>query len=302
MTERNERQPVDVLDLATAALRDLSIPDGPPPQLAASTVEALQSASIPPDVVRLHERKKKMFRLIRYNSAAAAAALVAILAGWLFLMDHPAALAFADVVENVKNAKSVTFVIKIPTVIQGTKKGVLQQKVYIQGDAYRMEIPSAQEGVQVPPDAPPILMVMMANWKRRNALQLDYTTKTAKKIEADEKTWQQMAKAMADPIKQLRGLKDQDVERLGEEELDGRKALVFRLKKTDIFMGLTITKDETAKLWVDSKSGLPVRIAVGDPSDADKPFVVLEQFTWNEALAPDLFKLEVPKGFTLKDK
>ena len=144
MTERNERQPVDVLDLATIALRDTSIPDGPPSQLTASTVEALQSARFPPDVVRLHERKQKMFRLFRYSSAAAAVALVAILGSWLFLMDRTASLAFADVVENVKNAKSVTFVIKTPTVIRGTKKGILQQKVYIQGDAYRMEIPSAR--------------------------------------------------------------------------------------------------------------------------------------------------------------
>jgi outer membrane lipoprotein-sorting protein len=302
MTEHNERQPVDVLDVATAALRDMSIPDGLPPQLAASTVEALQSASIPPDAIRFTERKQKMFRLIRHSSAGAAAALVAILAGWLFLVDHPAALAFADVLENVKNAKSVTFVIKTPTVIQGTKKGVLQQKIYVQGDAYRLELPSVQEGAQAPPDAPPIVMAFVVDYERKDTLLLDYTTKTAKKIKGDEKTWQQMAKTMADPIKQLRELKDQDVERLGEEELDGRKALVYRLKKTDIFMGLTISKAETAKLWVDAKTGLPVRIAVGDPSDKDKPFIVFEQFTWNAALAPDLFKLEVPKGFTLKDK
>ena len=81
--------------------------------------------------------------------------MVAILGSWLFLMDRTASPAFADVVENVKNAKSVTFVVKTPTVIRGTKKGVLQQKIYIQGDAYRMEIPSAQDGYQVAPDAAP---------------------------------------------------------------------------------------------------------------------------------------------------
>lgn len=112
MTERNEQQPVDDLDLATAALRDMSIPDGPPSQLMASTVEALQSASIPPDVIRLNERKQKMFRLIRYSGAAAAVALLAVLAGWLFLMDGTASPVFADVVKKIKNAKSVTFVTK----------------------------------------------------------------------------------------------------------------------------------------------------------------------------------------------
>lgn len=105
---------------------------------------------------------------------------------------------------------------------------------------------------------------------------------------------------MADPIKQLRQLKEQDAERLPDEDLNGRKMHVYRLTKRDIFMGLTQNKDETAKLWVDPKNGLPARIALGDQADKDKPFVVLEQFSWNEKLDPDMFKLEVPNGFTLK--
>jgi outer membrane lipoprotein-sorting protein len=302
MSERNERHPVDVLDLATAALRDVSIPDGPPPQLAASTVEALQSASSPPDIVRLEERKRKMLRLMRYSGVAAAVVLLAALAGWLFLMDRTAALAFADVVEKVKNARSVTFITKIPTVVQGNQRGVLQQKFYIQGDRYRMELPSAQEGVPVPPDAPPVLVAIIADAKQKKVLQLDFVRKTAQYIEADEKRWQQMAQELANPIEKLRQLKNEDAERLGEEELDGRKTQVYRLKKADVFMGVRLGKDETARLWADPKSGLPVRLAVGDPSDKDKPFIVFEQFSWNEALDLELFKLEVPKGFTLKDK
>jgi len=243
-----------------------------------------------------------MFRLIRYSGVAAAVALLAVLAGWLFLINHSAALAFGDVVKNIKNASSVTFVFKMPTVIKGTKRGVLQQKFYIQGDSYRMEIPSAQEGVEVPADAPRAWVVVIANAKQKKAIQLDYTTKTAKMIEADEKTWEKMAKELADPIKQLRLLKEQDAERLADEDLNGRKVQVYRLKRKDIFMGLTKSKDEIAKLWVDPKSGLPVRIAVGDPSNNDKPFVVFEQFTWNQALDPELFKLEVPKGLTLTNK
>jgi hypothetical protein len=33
-----------------------------------------------------------------------------------------------------------------------------------------------------------------------------------------------------------------------------------------------------------------------------KNFAVFEQFTWNEALDPNLFKLEVPKDFTIEKK
>jgi len=52
-------------------------------------------------------------------------------------------------------------------------------------------------------------------------------------------------------------------------------------------------------LWVDPKTGLPVRIAVEAPADnEDKtPQIVFEQFRWNEALDADLFKLEAPKDF-----
>ena len=138
--------------------------------------------------------------------------------------------------------------------------------------------------------------------KQKKALQLDFVPKTARFIEADEKRWQEMAKGLINPIEKLRQLKNEDAERIGEEELNGRKTQVYRLKKAALFLGLRLSKDETAKLWADPKSGLPVRILVGDPSDKDKPFIIFEQFTWNEALDPELFKLEAPKGFTLKDK
>ena len=60
----------------------------------------------------------------------------------------------------------------------------------------------------------------------------------------------------------LRQLKDQDAERIGEEVLDGRRTQVYRLKKAD-FMDLRITEPEVAKVWVDPKTSLPVRIAYG---------------------------------------
>lgn len=298
MTDRNER-PADILDRAVAALRQTPVPDGPPPQLVASTVEALQPLARPQNA-GISRRRKLMFQIARYSSIAAAVTFVAAMGGWLFFFDRTASVAFADVIKNVEDAKSVTFVTRMPTIIRGKERGVLKQKFYIQGDSYRMEIPSAQEGVEVPADAPPIVAVLIADWKTKKAMLLDYHAKTAKMIETDEKTWEQMARSMADPIKQLRQLKEQDAEKLADEELDGRKLQVYRLKKKEIFMGLTQDQDEAAKLWVDPRTGLPVRIALGDPNDKEKPFVVFEQFTWNEKLDPAMFKLELPEGFTLK--
>jgi hypothetical protein len=298
MTDRNGQ---DVLDRALAALRDAPLAQGPSPELVASTVEALQSLT-GPQAVRIQKRRQLMFRLVRYSGVAAAAVFIAGVAGWLFLLDRTAAPAFADVVQNVKNARSVTFVTEMPTILQGSKRGVLHQKFYIQGDGYRMELPGAQEGAVVPADAPPNFMVLIVDTKLKKALQLDYAGKTAKTLAPEEKMWQDMARSLADPIKQLRQLKEKDAEKIGEEELGGVKTHVYRLHRTDIFMGMMIDKDETAKLWVDAKSGLPVRLAIGDPQDKDKQYLVFKDFRWNEPLDPELFKLEVPKGFKVQDK
>src|ERR1700693_2752451 len=108
MTDRDNRG-MDMLDRALAALREAPVPEGPSPQLAASTVEALQTMS-GPATVRINQRRQIMFRIFRYGSVAAAAVFLATVAGWLFLMDRTAAPAFADVIQNVKKAKSVTFV------------------------------------------------------------------------------------------------------------------------------------------------------------------------------------------------
>jgi hypothetical protein len=302
MTEHNEQPTMDLLDQAVRALRDEAVPEGPPAQVVASTVEALQTTTASPEVVRLLQTRRLMIRIARYGSIATAAAVLLALGG-VMLLHRNAALAFGEVVERVKEAKSVTFITKMPGILQG-KKGIKQQKFYIQGDAYRMEIPSAQEGAQVPPDAPPVLLAIIADAKQKKALQLDFVRKTAQIMKGDEKGWQEMAKGLANPVEQLRLLKDEDAERIGEEVLNGRKTQVYRLKKTDIFMGVRVTEPEVAKVWVDPKTSLPVRFAVERPADGGKveTVIVFEQFTWNKDRDPNLFKVEVPKGFTLKDK
>jgi outer membrane lipoprotein-sorting protein len=302
MTENNEQPTRDLLDQAVRALRDEPVPEGPPAQLVASTIEVLQRTMVSPEVLRLKQRRKLMIRIARYGTLATAAAVLLAL-GVSFL--HPAPLAFGQVVENIKKAKSVSFITKMPTILRGSERGVLQQKFYIQGEHYRMEMPSAQEGADIPADAPPVLMAIIADSKQKKSLQLDFVHKTAQAIELNDKRWQQMARA--NPIEELRQLKNGDAERIGEEEIDGRKTQVYRLKKGIVFMELRLGEDDTAKLWVDPKSGLPMRIRVDGQTPAsrgqdDKTFMIFEQFTWDEALDPNLFKLEVPEGFTVENK
>lgn len=297
MTHGNEQSRLELLNQAAAALRDAAIPAGPSEQLVAATVEALQTANTPPEILRLRERRRKMFRIARYSGASAAAVFLVGVATW-FLMDRTATLAFADVVANIRNARSITFVTKMPSNLQG-KPGVLQQKFYIQDEKCRMELPSAQEGVTIPADAPPALMAIIADPAHKQALQLDFVPKTAKWIKADDKNdkrWREFAKALTNPIEQLRKLKSNDAEYLREETWNGKKVEVYRLKRLDILMDVHLTDGDTAKLWADAKTGLPVRIAI-ESAGSNRPPFVFEQFRWNERLDPALFSLEVPKGF-----
>jgi hypothetical protein len=116
----------------------------------AATIAALQTSETSPEVVRLQQRRKIMIRLARYGILATAATVLLVLGLSLLLIHSTAAPTFGQVVENIKKAKSVTFVTKMPTILRGRERGVLRQKFYIQGEHFRMEIPSAQEGADIP--------------------------------------------------------------------------------------------------------------------------------------------------------
>ncbi len=300
MTQGNEQNRTELLDRAAAALREAVIPAGPSEQLVASTVEALQTVNIPPEILRFRERRRKMFSIARYSGASAAAVFLVGIATWLFMMDRTATLAFGDVVANIRNAKTITFVSQMPSNLQGKPGGVLQQKWYIQGETLRMDLPSAQQGVTIPADAPPVLIAIIADSSHKQALQLDYVAKTAKRIKADDKRWRESAKILTNPIEAFRKLKSTDAERLGEDTLNGKKVEVYRLKQLGI-LDIHLTDGDTAKLWADAKTGLPVRIAV-EAAGKNTPSLVLEQFRWNEPLDPALFSVEVPKGFRVVDE
>jgi outer membrane lipoprotein-sorting protein len=65
-----------------------------------------------------------------------------------------------------------------------------------------------------------------------------------------------------------------------------------------------VDEGETATLWVDPDSGLPVRIELVSLSAdrKDKALLIFDQLTWNESLDAALFELEPTEGFTRQDE
>jgi hypothetical protein len=79
------------------------------------------------------------------------------------------------------------------------------------------------------------------------------------------------------------------VEELGRKEIEGREAVGFR----------TRAKMMDMVLWADPKTARPIRIEVGIAPMVDAR-VVMSNFCYDVDLAPSLFSLEVPKGYTLQ--
>ena len=287
MSHHGENEPIDRLEQATEALRGAPVADGPPPQVVAATVRALQSLNNSPDVLRLSPRRSIMFRVARYGSLAAAALLAALVAGWLLLPGRMGGTSFAGVIEKVNQAKSVTCELKQK--MADTVAPV--SKLYIREDAIRMEM----AGVGT----------FVFDMKQRKAIALHERSKTVELPSLEKGV------PIPNPLEQLRKLKQQDAERIGEEMLDGRKVEVYRLKNVDLFeMKFKAKEGENLdiKLWVDSQTHLPAKLVVAfqradsrnAPSLPIPASLEFSDFRWNEKLDPSLFSLEIPKGYTLR--
>ncbi|MHC4406085.1 MAG: LolA family protein [Planctomycetota bacterium] len=280
MTHRDDKRPTDALDRATEALREAPVPEGPPGRLVASTVEALQSLEPPPDPVRMNERRKRMLRITRYVGACAAAALLVGLILWL----PGRGSALAEVIAKVKSAQSVRFVAHQ----QLGGPPTVSLKMAFQGHAARMEMPG--------------YFVLVADFQEKSVLQLYLDKKRAFRYEMDEEAAKGFSSMFKNPIDNFAKLTDDDGEKTGESELDGRKVDVYRLKKFwDIELNEAVDRG-AIRAWVDQESGLPVRIAIRASFHVDgksNDWIVMEKFTWNEPLDAGLFRLDVPEGFTL---
>jgi outer membrane lipoprotein-sorting protein len=281
MNNRRNEQREELLARATEALRTAHPADGPPRELVASTIERMRfldsqpsPTTLEPEVVRLAERKKLMFRIVRYSSATAAAILVAVF-GWLVVSDHGRP-AFAGVIENVQQAQSVTLTNK-QTI---GKQPTMTMKWYIEGEKIRMELPGA------------VAFVTDLGEQTVYELNLRNKTATARPTPAGGR------QAFANPVSHLQNATPEDAKRIGTEELNGHTVELYRLDKID-FLGAKGGGE--MKVWVDPETGLPVKILMDQPQKerGSRNTIELTDFEWNKDLDESLF--EVPADFTLKE-
>ena len=280
MVERNEQHGKDRLDEATELLRDAHTPAGPPMSLVDSTIAAIQSQKPEPAIVRLPERRKLMFQVFRL-SGIAAAVLIAIGAALVVLSDRGSGTTFADVIENVEKAKSVSF-----TITSEMPAGrPMEQMLYLQPGGMRMEVPGA--------------VVLIADLQANKAVSWNHGRKDAHRWDLSPRTATGFEKQFFGIMNDFPGLRDKSAEKVREEELNGEKVDVYQVKP-DAFAG--VSGGPTVTIWASQKNELPVKVYVPltGPDGKQVGSMTFDRFTWGP-LDQSLFALETPEGYPVKE-
>jgi hypothetical protein len=260
------------LQAALTAIAATSIPDEAVERVKA---RARQLANMPTPADRTAAVsgrfgiRKGMRTLIGGMIAAGLLAAAALFGLWL--PDHSRGNAFAEMVEKVKAAASVRFTMTT----QFGRGPETSLSMSLSGSRIREELPG---------------LVIVGDMDRKEALFLDTTRKIAQKQEISGA----VARQFGNPIEQLRRAKTGDAQPIGEEVLKDGRARIYRLKKIDL-LGMKGTGEEL--VWVDVKSGLPVKIMIRDPDPKAETEIRMDNFAWNEPGDERLFALNVPEGY-----
>lgn len=269
MSADNGSSDSGILDQATQRLRDAYIRDMPP-DLVASTVQAIRQRLPPVSLER--PAGNPVGRGVLRNGGVAATVLVTLAAAMMLISQGGARIALAQVLDKVKDAESVEFVIGPG---RGDDVG-RQQKGVFHADKVRVQHP--------------VGIVMIADLKEKKGLYRDDASKTACRFTLEEQFAMEFA---IDPITQLRNVKTDDAEHLSNEIVNGQNAEVFRVRGIKLFG----TQRDTGEMrvWVDAKSKLPLRIELRFGMSTIMTF---KEMRWNSVIDPALLSLKIPDGFS----
>ena len=250
----------DELERATQALRATPMP--PIPTEAVARAEAIPAAG--------SAGRPWTFYL---RSLAACAAVMAIPAIILVMLRGSGQMAFADVVQTIKQTH--TFTGKLNITIPGSSGMHLDINVSVKGSAIR---------------ADSIAFTIIGDRTSRKILLLIPLLHQAdiKDIDAQAK--------VPDIYGLLRDYRTGTEKALGEKTINGHKTQGFQLMRPADASG-GVAEDWT--FWVDPQTKLPVQIEFPGP-DTDDP-IVLSDLHFDVPLDDALFETKVPAGYTMME-
>jgi outer membrane lipoprotein-sorting protein len=300
MIEKKPDSFSDIVDRAMGELRSSPVPPELPPELLSAllqaakehtgavqcTVEASAQAEInhPTLLSRSLETWRWIMRHPVCRTAAAAILVLVIVGVALWFHAGGATSAFADFVQPILDAKSAKYTMTAKMEGQPTSTTKVTFLLpYRMRHEWRQEMPGRVE----------MRMVTIWDLQKGKTILLNPERKTAIVT-----TYTDMPKDRANPFAELRSLLLDVQERpkvkrepLGEKEIDGHKAVGYRLS------GL-YNSDMVMSLWGDPETGLPVRVEMNYPRSSGRELqVTMNDFVLNVELDESLFSVEPPEGY-----
>jgi len=212
----------------------------------------------------------KLRRIIMKSSITrmAAAAAVLIVAGLGIHYIMAPSVTFADVIEPILNARTVIF----DFIIGDEETSPLIHDIVV-GQRIRRTISNLPN------------MTSIIDLESARILALDTEGKTATYVDITG----QVQKGTQNYVEFLRQVivKLQDnYEKLGEQEIDGQKAIGF----------VATGPNEEVKVWADRKTALPIRIELR----LGQLFVIMKNFKFDVPIEDSQMSMDVPPGYTLE--
>lgn len=219
-----------------------------------------------------------MQRNIPRLSVAGVVAL-AVLAAWLLIPEREsAAQSFRRLATAVVEAKTARFQMEVA--IEGQPKQQFQA-FYLAPDRFRQELGGIVNIVDL--NAGKIVSLVPSE---KRVIVMNF--KNFKPAPADKMSHNYFEK-LRELLAESRNAKDEQYQRIGEKEIDGKKAVGFRYD----------SPAATTTLWGDPKSGQPVRIE-NIWSGIPRTEMAMSHFEMNVDLKESLFDMTVPQGYKVQ--
>ncbi len=199
--------------------------------------------------------------------AAAAVIIIAVLIG---INPFKPSVTFAQVIEPILNARTIVF-----DMILGTDEtGMVTHEIIVDSRIRRTmsNMPN---------------MTLIIDIDKAELLALDTEAKTAVYVDMEGDLGDRTRSYIKFVRQIIRHLQDGQVENLGEQIIDGQKAVGFRGRGPN----------EEVTIWADPQTALPIRIEVQIGQEFS---FTLKNFEFNVVVDESLVSMNVPDGYTLQ--
>jgi len=266
----------DIVDRAVDALRNTEISQGPPPDV----LEAVVAAGNSPAKQTRKTIRERIFPMHRITRIAAAVILIAGITTLVALLSRgngTATIAWADVQEQIRNVRTLTFKMSMS---MEHMPNMEMDMMFMEPGRMRQELTIGPERAVTIMDIHQDKMISLAEKEKRAFIfNLSNLPEQIRK-EHEEQDF-------------LAGIKEMIEEaetELGEREINGRLTKGYRVKK----------ENQVFTIWADAATAYPVEMEMTIFQGETE--ITMSDFAVDVELDESLFSLDIPEGYTVEEQ